>query len=232
MPGSDSEPGSRRGRTHDAMGAREAILNAAEVVFAEHGFDGARIDAIAKQAGYNKSLIFQYFDSKLNLYGEVIRRADAQTRGIQTEALATLGEAQQVGDPHTIESLLRGYVGAYFDYLVDHPRIARIFNWEMAEGWQTYAKIISQQDYDDIAQFAPILHRLQGAGLLRSSLNPVAQISSAMFACHNYLALIPMFRLLMPQADLASVEAMAGAKKYIVEFIVHGMLADPVKAGV
>jgi AcrR family transcriptional regulator len=38
---------SKRGRTHDAEGAREAILNAAEKVFAEHGFDGARIDVIA-----------------------------------------------------------------------------------------------------------------------------------------------------------------------------------------
>jgi AcrR family transcriptional regulator len=36
-----SKPGSRSGRTHDAEGAREAILNAAEEVFAEHGFDGA-----------------------------------------------------------------------------------------------------------------------------------------------------------------------------------------------
>ena len=44
-----AKPGSkRRGRMHDAEGAREAILNAGEEVFAEHGFDGARIDAIAK----------------------------------------------------------------------------------------------------------------------------------------------------------------------------------------
>ena len=43
-----SEPEPRRGRAHDAEGAREAILNAAEAVFAEHGFDGARIDVIAK----------------------------------------------------------------------------------------------------------------------------------------------------------------------------------------
>ena len=65
---------SKRGRTHDAEGAREAILNAAEKVFAEHGFDGARIDVIAKESGYNKSLIFQYFDDKLSLYAAVIRR--------------------------------------------------------------------------------------------------------------------------------------------------------------
>ena len=57
---------------HDAEGAREAILNAGEEVFAEHGFDGARIDAIAKSSGYNKSLIFQYFGDKLGLYAAVI----------------------------------------------------------------------------------------------------------------------------------------------------------------
>ena len=70
----DSGP-ERRGRVHDAEGARRAILNAAEEVFAQHGFDGARIDAIAAAAGYNKSLIFQYFGDKLNLYAEVIKRA-------------------------------------------------------------------------------------------------------------------------------------------------------------
>ena len=44
-----SEPGSRRGRVHDAEGTRMAILDAAEEVFAEHGFDGARVDAIAEK---------------------------------------------------------------------------------------------------------------------------------------------------------------------------------------
>jgi TetR/AcrR family transcriptional regulator len=66
---------SKRGRTHDAEGAREAILNAAEKVFAEHGFDAARIDAIAQESGNNKSLLFQYFGDKLALYAAVIRRA-------------------------------------------------------------------------------------------------------------------------------------------------------------
>src|SRR5271157_4011967 len=90
MPSAEPEPASRRGRTHDAAGAREAILNAAEEVFAQHGFDGARIDVIAAAAHYNKSLIFQYFDDKLGLYNAVIRRADEQTREWQTQILASL----------------------------------------------------------------------------------------------------------------------------------------------
>ena len=79
---------------HDAEGAREAILNAGEEVFAQHGFDGARIDAIAKVSGYNKSLIFQYFGDKLGLYAAVIRRADEQTRTWQNEALSALSATE------------------------------------------------------------------------------------------------------------------------------------------
>src|SRR5437763_8117985 len=91
-----SEPGSRRGRAHDAEGAREAILNAAEEVFAEHGFDGARIDAIAAEAGYNKSLIFHYFDDKLGLYAEVVRRADQEMTALQMRVLTPLLEDETV----------------------------------------------------------------------------------------------------------------------------------------
>src|SRR5436853_5858385 len=84
------ERGTRRGRTHDAEGAREAILNAAEEVFAEHGFDGARVDAIAARAGYNKSLLFQYFGDKLGLYAEVNKRIDRDINEIGEHVLAPL----------------------------------------------------------------------------------------------------------------------------------------------
>src|SRR5499427_9136533 len=90
------EPGSRRGRAHDARGAREAILNAAEIVFAEHGFDGARVDAIAEASGYNKSLLFQYFGDKLGLYEAVLRRTDEETRELQAHLLAPLLEDETI----------------------------------------------------------------------------------------------------------------------------------------
>ena len=63
-------------RERDAEVARKAILDAAEEIFAEHGFDGARIDAIAAVSGYNKSLIFHYFDDKLGLYTAVLKRIE------------------------------------------------------------------------------------------------------------------------------------------------------------
>src|SRR5512146_2538799 len=64
----------RVGRERDAEAAREAILNAAETIFARDGFSGARVDDIAQSAGYNKALIFHYFDDKLGLYRALMSR--------------------------------------------------------------------------------------------------------------------------------------------------------------
>jgi TetR/AcrR family transcriptional regulator len=221
-----AENGRKRGRIHNAESAREAILNAAEQVFAEHGFDGARVDAIAKAAGYNKSLIFQYFGDKLRLYAEVMRRADEQTRWIQTEALSTFTEAETNPSRETLAALLRTYIGSYYDYLQDHPQIMQMFLWEMAERWKTYGKIISQRDFDDLAQFAPLLDKVRELGLLRSKLNPVAQMFTAVFVVHNYLASIPMNQLFLPTEDFTSPDAKALAREYVIEFVLHGMLAD------
>src|SRR5215475_3027843 len=61
-------------RERDADAAREAILNAAEKVFAEKGFSGARVDEISKACRYSNSLIVHhYFDGKEDLYHAVIR---------------------------------------------------------------------------------------------------------------------------------------------------------------
>jgi TetR/AcrR family transcriptional regulator len=214
---------------HDAEGTREAILNAAEEVFAKHGFDGARIDAIAAAAGYNKSLIFQYFGDKLGMYAAVVRRADDQTRSLQNEALNTFSfinsDARLNSDQ--IRRLLGGYVGWYYDYLVEHPRILRIYMWEMAEGWQTFSKILSQRDFDDVDQFEPVLKKLQGAGLLRSRFNPLVQLSSALFLTFMQLAILPLYKVLLPDVDLNSQAEMAQAREFVIEFIVNGLLVTP-----
>ncbi len=228
-----SEPGSRRGRTHDAEGAREALLDAAEKVFAEHGFDGARVDVIAAEAGYNKSLIFQYFGDKLGLYAAMIRRVDDQlTPGLQTQVFAALEESLESADQVAhLRALLRDYVAAYFDYLVAHPRVVRVFLWEMAEGWQTYAKIISERDRADVEQFAPLADKIRRRGLLRHEFNPFGQLIGAEFIAPCYLACIPLCRTLLPDEDFTSPEALARMRDFVAELLVNGILIEPEQAG-
>lgn len=51
---------------------RQHILDTAERIFAEQGFDAARVDRIAQEAGVNKALIYYYFASKRALLDELI----------------------------------------------------------------------------------------------------------------------------------------------------------------
>ena len=221
------EPGSRRGREHNAKGAREAILNAAEAIFAEHGFDGARIDAIAVLAGYNKSLLFQYFGDKLGLYVEVLKRIDREITELQARFIPMLEDETIAYNADTFKAFLETGVGALFDFLLEHPRYMRMLTWEMAEGWQTYAKIGPQLNIEDIDQFETLFHPVQSAGLLRSGFVPVIQMSMVWQICQSYLAYLPLYQMLLPGKDVSSAVALARAREYIVAFVVSGMMIDP-----
>jgi TetR/AcrR family transcriptional regulator len=223
-----SDPEPRRGRTHDAEGAREAILNAAEAVFAEHGFDGARIDVIAKASGYNSSLLFHYFGDKLGLYVEVVKRADREMTELQVRVLAPLLEDETIAsNVHAFKALLENIVSALFDYLIAHPRFMRMLLWEQAEGWQTFSKTVSQFDTEDADQFEALFRKARSAGLLRSDFVPMIQLSMVLQICLTYLTFIPLYQMvLLPGEDLFSAAALARAREYLVAFVVHGMMID------
>jgi len=52
---------------------KQKILDSALEEFGEYGFDGARVDRVAKAAGVNKAMLYYYFSSKENLFREVVR---------------------------------------------------------------------------------------------------------------------------------------------------------------
>ena len=54
------------------METKERIIEAAVEVFADKGRHGARMEAIASIAEVNKAMVYYYFNSKDNLYNEVL----------------------------------------------------------------------------------------------------------------------------------------------------------------
>ena len=64
----------------DPTRTRERILEAALAEFAEKGFAGARVDAIADSASINKRMLYHYFGDKEGLFREVLRKKMAQRR--------------------------------------------------------------------------------------------------------------------------------------------------------
>ncbi|MDP9362946.1 MAG: TetR/AcrR family transcriptional regulator, partial [Chloroflexota bacterium] len=65
------------GRTRDADRSREAILDAAEALFAERGYEGASLQEIGRAAGVSRGTPGYFFGSKERLYQAVLERAFA-----------------------------------------------------------------------------------------------------------------------------------------------------------
>ena len=59
---------SRPRRGERRLITRAQLLDAAERVFARHGYQGASIDAIAAEAGYSHGAIYANFDGKEDLF--------------------------------------------------------------------------------------------------------------------------------------------------------------------
>lgn len=94
---------------------RRQLLNAGRRVFARLGFDGARVDLIAREAGVNKALINYHFRGKEGLYREVLAE---ELRGA-TEALESRLAAE-----HSAERRLLAWPAALAALLEERPTLA------------------------------------------------------------------------------------------------------------
>jgi AcrR family transcriptional regulator len=85
----------RTGRRPGKPDTREAILAAARETFAERGFDGASIRAIATGAGVDPALVHHYFGTKDQLFLAAMN-APVDPRELIPQALA--GGREEVGE--------------------------------------------------------------------------------------------------------------------------------------
>jgi TetR/AcrR family transcriptional regulator len=102
--------------------SRAAILDAAAREFAQYGVDGARTDAIAREARVNKALLYYYFKDKETLYGAVL---DTAFSGLRDAVFRVLE-----GTASPREKILK-YVGAYFDFIASNQLYPRLMQREM-----------------------------------------------------------------------------------------------------
>jgi AcrR family transcriptional regulator len=96
---------------------REHILAAAEQVFAERGFENAKLQDISAAAGVSMGTIYAIFPGKEELF-----RAILDERGRELLQVARDG-AQADDDPRIALDRL---IDAYIDYFIAHPNFLRM----------------------------------------------------------------------------------------------------------
>jgi len=90
---------------------REALLAAAEEVFARKGYHGAALDDIAQTAGVSKALIYEHFASKRELHASLV------TAHVEEIFRRLEANAQNGG---SAEERLRGGIDAFLSFVEEH----------------------------------------------------------------------------------------------------------------
>ena len=114
----------RTPKTRDADLSRQRIWDAAVQQFAAAGFDGAKVDAIARDAGVNKAMLYYHFADKLALYHAILRDMFAAVADATERARAEGG---------TADTQLRAYVAALVQAAEDRPHFPAIWFREVAD---------------------------------------------------------------------------------------------------
>ncbi len=105
-------------------GVRDRLLDAAEELFCEHGFEGASIRDIAASAKCNIASVNYYFGGKEKLYQEVWRRHLILMRDVRIASIDKV-MSKSDGKPQ-LEVLLKSFAEAFIGPLVDESRARRL----------------------------------------------------------------------------------------------------------
>lgn len=112
-------------RVSDAGTPRRRILEAAAHAFAEHGFEGAGVDDIARRAGVNKAMLYYHVGDKAALFGAVAIEFIAGVRATIEERVAA------VDDPR---EKIRAVLFAFLEMCHANPHYPQLMQRELADG--------------------------------------------------------------------------------------------------
>ena len=98
----------------DSDRTRKALVEAGTELFARHGFDGTRVEQIARKARVNKAMINYHFGGKAGLYRAILL-------SLFTATLERVGPLRD--SPEPADALLRSFVKDFSEMVARQPSI-------------------------------------------------------------------------------------------------------------
>jgi len=145
----------------DNQQTKERILQAAQKEFANRGFSGARMEAIARGADINKAMLFYYFSSKDNLYRTVLF-------GVFSEFFGEIGRF--ISQPLTPGLLLEKFPEIYIRFIARHPDLVRIMVFDLIHNPENVtaamAEIINEKMFYKPRPLLDMIKRWHDQGLI------------------------------------------------------------------
>jgi AcrR family transcriptional regulator len=198
-------------RTNDPDGTRRNIVEVATREFAQKGYSGARVDAIASRTRTSKRMIYYYFGGKEGLYLAVLEEAYSGIR--RAEATLDLEKLPP-------EAALRTLVGFTFDYYTEHPEFVRlVMNENIMDGvHMARSKTIGKLNVTVIDALRRIVSRGQKGRIFRRNIDPIElhmSISAlGIFNVANRATFSTIFK-----HDMTSPKALTARRAQVVDIV-------------
>ncbi|WP_082601029.1 TetR/AcrR family transcriptional regulator [Agromyces sp. Root81] len=104
-------------RTARGEKTRRRLLEAAEHVFAANGYHEASVSRITDRAGVGQGTFYLYFDTKLDIFNELVEDLNHRVRQAMSEGTR--------GATNRIEAERAGFA-AFFRFTAEHPALYRV----------------------------------------------------------------------------------------------------------
>lgn len=201
----------RRQRVNDPAGTRRNIVEVATREFAQKGYGGARVDAIAARTRTSKRMIYYYFGGKEGLYLAVLEEAYSSIR--RTEAALELESLPP-------EQALRTLVTFTFDYQNAHPEFIRlVMNENIMDGvHMARSKAIGRLNAGAIDALQDLLARGRRTGVFRPDLDSLEVHMTISALCVFNVANRATFSTIFKR-DMASPRALAKRRAEVADII-------------
>lgn len=210
-------PRARRRRSRDAQATRDALLAAGTALFAERGYEGTRVSAVAARAGVNPALISYYFGGKRRLYRAIVTAAFAD--------IVARAEALALGDRPAPEAL-RELIALVADTATRrNPHFPAMMLREVLTG----AKHLGSDTLAYPLRVADVVRRIVERGVREGSFRDVDPLLTHLSVVGSLLFFFATERLrARMQAERRWPGRPPGAPEYVThiqELFIHGLAA-------
>lgn len=120
------------GAANSKVKRKDRILDAAEALFAKHGFDGVSMRKVAEDAGVDLALSSYHFGNKRGLFDAVLMRRAEVLNETRLAALDRCKAEAGEGGP-TVEAIINAFL---------EPMLAH--GYQEDEGWRHYFELVAQ----------------------------------------------------------------------------------------
>lgn len=206
-------------RPRNSAKTKAAILTAARAEFAERGFEGARVDAIADRAGANKRLLYHYWGNKEALYSAVLHDAYQEIRRGERELSLT-----QLDPIEAVDRIVRF---TFRHYLANpwFPRLLAVENLHHAR-FLKQIKDIPELHSPLVAELKAIVEKGSATGVFRSDVDPVQLYISIAGLGYFYVSNMSTLSVIF-QRDLAQVSMVQEREAQAVQMVLDYLRTKP-----